>query len=252
MSEQVRLDIGASIATITLDSPATRNALSTGLMEDLRVLLDRTGNDGDVRAVVLTGTGTTFCAGAAMGSSMEKYPAAVGSLLWDMWTYEKPLVAVVDGHVRGGGIGMLAAADIVITSEKATFSFSEVRLGLVPTMVAVLCKRRMSPRSVSRYFLTGEIFHAPEAELTGLVTAGAESAHLDEDVRAFTEALKLGEPEALRGTKRFIEELSQLDVESGIAHAREVAEALVGMAAAEEGMRAYLEKRPPSWAVPTA
>lgn len=247
MAELVRLEVDASIATVTLDSPENRNALSVQLMDDIRLHVRQAAMSDAIRALVLTATGSTFCSGADMSGPMEKYPGAVRSLLEELLAFPKPLLTAVNGHVRGGGIGLVAAADIVVAVERSSFSFSEVRLGLVPTMVAVLCQRQMTPRAASRYFLTGEVFSAPEAREAGLVTTVVE-AGLEEEISTLTDALRLGEPGALAMTKHFLRELSMLSVEAGFVRATDLSESLSGSSAAVEGIRAFMERRPPVWA----
>lgn len=247
MSSLVRFEVDRSIAVLTLDSPANRNALSVALMEELRAACATVARDPGVRATVLAADGTTFCAGADLSAPLERYAEAVGGLLADLWAFPKPLVASVGGHVRGGGIGLVAAADVVVASRAATFSFSEVRLGLVPTMVAVLCRPRMTPSAVGRYFLTGEVFGADEARDGGLVTTACEGADLAECTAVVTDALRLGEPDALVGTKAFLRELSGLGIQDGFARAAELSAELVGSPGAVEGLRAFVEKRPPAW-----
>ncbi|MCU1484669.1 MAG: Enoyl-CoA hydratase/isomerase [Actinomycetia bacterium] len=248
MSSLVSHHTERGIATITIDSPANRNALSIGLLEDLRSLLAEIAGSDEARAVVLTAAGTTFCSGADLSGPIDEYAGAVGQLLTDLWSFPKPVVTAVNGHVRGGGIGLVAVADVAVAVSRATFCFSEVRLGLVPTMVAVPCVERMTPRSVSRYFLTAEVFSAEAALASGLVTTVTGDDDLAAATAEVTDALRLGEPGSLVQTKAFIRELAGYDVADGFRRATALSASLIGSAASVEGLRAFAEKRPPAWA----
>src|SRR5262245_5149254 len=160
--ELVHLDVTDRIATITLDSPNNRNALSRRLMAELAAHLATAWEHPEVRGVLLTATGTTFCSGADLrdppGAEPTPGEVTVPQILTDLWRSPKTVVLQLNGHVRAGGIGLVAAADLVVAPRRATFAFSEVRLGVAPAIVAVLCGRRMQPRPLARYMLTGESF----------------------------------------------------------------------------------------------
>ncbi len=252
-TELVHLDVDRGIATITLDSPANRNALSRQLVGELAAHLTHATTDAAVRATVLTHTGSVFCAGADLKEQRQPIPEGAGrvppmpevfTLIMDAPT---PVVAKLHGHARAGGIGLVAACDLAVAPTAATFAFTEVHIGVVPAMIAAPVVRRLRSRAVSHYMLTGETFTAEQAELDGLITLAAD------DVDAACEQLLAGfraaEPAALARTKRLIAELASLDLADGFALGASVSAEFFASEAAQEGMAAFAEKRPPRWAL---
>ncbi len=246
--ELVHLDVDRGIATITLDSPAKRNALSARLVQDLAGHLATARDDGDVRAAVLTGTGSVFCAGADLTEAGDDPPVSFADVLATVWEFPKPIVARCNGHARAGGIGLLAACDIVVAPADATFAFTEVRLGLSPAMIAVPLLRTLTPRGGRRYLLTGETFDATVAVDIGLVTEAVPAADLDTATGALVDAFRLGEPHALAVTKDLIGTLPGLSYRDGLDHAAPISADLFRSDAAAEGIASFREKRPPRWA----
>lgn len=167
----VRTGTERGVTRLTLDSPQNRNALSTTLVAELTQALKAAEGDDDTRAVVLTHTGTTFCAGADLKSLLD--PEAFVGVLRTIVEHPKPVVARVTGHVRAGGLGLLAACDISVAGPEASFAFTESRLGLAPAVISLPVLPRMDPRAAARYYLTGERFDADEAARTGLITTSA-------------------------------------------------------------------------------
>jgi enoyl-CoA hydratase/carnithine racemase len=243
----VRREDRAGSAVLILDSPANRNALSRALVSELGDHLARVAADAAVRAVAITGTGNTFCAGADLKDPpVQAGPASFASVLQTLWDFPKPVVIAVNGHVRAGGFGLLASADVALCVDSSTFSFTEVRLGLVPAIISVLCLRRMTPASASRYLLTGEQFGPADAVAAGLIQEVVTdlSPALDRTLEAFRPC----EPEALRQTRALLRVIPELDVPAGLEHAREVSERAFGSEAAAEGIASFREKRRPRWA----
>ena len=174
-----QLAIGQAIATITLDSPHNRNALSAALMEQLSSYLAQACADQTVRAIVLTHTGSTFCAGADLSDAGDGVRAGLTrllELLQAMTQAPKPIVGLVNGHVRAGGMGLVGACDIVIASPSASFAFTEARLGLAASVISLTTLPRMADRLASRYLLTGEVFDGPAAVVAGLITEAPSDA----------------------------------------------------------------------------
>ncbi|GAC1315053.1 MAG: enoyl-CoA hydratase family protein [Acidimicrobiales bacterium] len=246
----VQVEIDGAIATITLDSPSNRNALSRRLVDELGAAFD-TARDPGVRAVVLTATGTVFCSGADLSEAAGAGGGATGfaSVLETLWEFPKTVVAKLNGHVRAGGLGLVAAADIVVAPTTATFAFAEVRIGVAPAMIAVLCCRRMTPRAVGRYLLTGERFDADAAAAAGLVTVVAEPGTVERCTAELLDQIKGTEPNAVATTKQLVRDLAALDVPAGLRHAEGVSQALFASPEAAEGIAAFKEKRPPRWQV---
>ncbi|HYH51429.1 MAG TPA: enoyl-CoA hydratase-related protein [Acidimicrobiia bacterium] len=247
----VRLDIADRVAAITLDSPQNRNALSRRLLDELAAALAAARDDPAVRGVVLTATGTTFCAGADLtdppGRSGDP-SVSVPQILSALWTFPKTAVVKLNGHVRAGGLGLVAAADIVVAPLSATFAFTEVRIGVAPAIIAVVCGRRMTSRALARYTLTGEVFDAVAAREAGLVTLAAPDDEIDRATEAILDAVRLTEPNAVRTTKQLLLDLPGMPLSDGLTHAEAVSLDLFRSPEAAEGIQAFREKRPPSWA----
>jgi len=246
----VQYSVDRGIARIALDSPRNRNALSAALVEQVTDALTEAGADGAVRAVELTHTGSTFCAGAdlteASQGGMTAGATRVLTLLRGIVALPKPVVGSIDGHVRAGGLGLVGACDIVLAGPASTFAFSEVRLGLAPAMISLTTLPRMDPRAASRYYLTGETFDATTAARIGLVTEAVDD--IDAGTLAVLAALRACSPQGLRETKPLLT-AGILDAFEARAEAlAEQSARLFGTDEAVEGMSAFLAKRPPSWA----
>ncbi|MEU2608533.1 enoyl-CoA hydratase family protein [Streptomyces albus] len=240
------------IRTLTLDSPHNRNALSTRLVAQLYDALERAGADDTVRAVLLTHTGSTFCAGADLGEASAAgapadAPLALARLLRTVVAFPKPVVARVTGHVRAGGTGLLAACDISVAGPGATFAFTEARIGVAPAVISMTVLPRTDPRAMARYYLTGERFGPQEAARTGLVTLAADD--VDEALEPVLDGLRRGSPQGLAESKRLVtrEVLAAFDRDTGTL--AELSARLFASDEAREGMTAFLERREPEWAV---
>ncbi|MEV0278073.1 enoyl-CoA hydratase family protein [Streptomyces sp. NPDC050610] len=261
----VRRSYDDGIATLTLDSPHNRNALSRRLVRELYEELAAAAEHDAARAVVLTHTGNTFCAGADLSEATSEPPAepspaepeGLARLLRTVVELPKPVVARVTGHVRAGGLGLLGACDIAVAGPGASFAFTEARLGLAPAVISMPLLPRLDARAAARYYLTGERFDAAEAARIGLVTLAVEpSRAADADpVRAVDAALapvldglRRGSPQGLAASKRLVtaEVLRAFDRDTQ-ALAEESAR-LFGSPEAREGMTAFLERRDPAWA----
>ncbi len=250
----VRYEVSRGVATLTLDSPRNRNALSRALVAQLLARLEEAGRDADVRAVVLAATGPAFCAGADL-SEMTSGNAAQGpSVLLDVLraivTLPQPVVAKVAGQVRAGGIGIVGACDVALVAEPVRFAFTEARIGLTPAVISLTTLPHLESRAASRYFLTGETFDAAEAARIGLVTAAVPEAGLEGAVEQVLEAFRVSSPQGLRETKRLVAAGLRARLEAGGAEMVSLSARLFGSAEAQEGMLAFLERRPPAWAKP--
>jgi len=252
VKDLVRTALAGEVATITLDSPANRNALSSGLLIELHAALAGALSDAGVRVLVLTGAGPAFCSGADLKESRTS-PAVAPELfprvLQLIWDSPKPIVCRVNGSARAGGIGLIAACDIAVAAQSATFAFSEVRIGATPAIIAVTCLRRMEPRAAAEYFLTGEAFGAQRAAEIGLLTRAVPEAELDQQTGRYAGLLLRGAPGALEATKTVLREAGTLPVADGLARMAKLSAGRFASAEAQEGMAAFAEKRDPSWAV---
>ncbi|PBC62804.1 enoyl-CoA hydratase [Streptomyces sp. Tue6028] len=234
-----------AVTTLTLDSPANRNALSAVLVGELADALTRCGKDDGVRAVVLTHTGNTFCAGADLRD--PPHPDALVGLLRQIVELRKPVVARVTGHVRAGGLGLLGACDIAVAGEGASFAFTEVRIGVAPAVISLTLLPRTDPRALARHYLTGERFDAAEAVRTGLLTAAGPDA--DEVLAPILDGVRRSSPQALAETKALLTAKVLETFDRDAAGLTALSARLFSSAQAAEGMTAFLERRDAAWVV---
>ncbi|MEV8317283.1 enoyl-CoA hydratase family protein [Streptomyces sp. NPDC059900] len=231
------------IATLTLDNPDRRNALSAELVSGLAQALDACGKDPGVRAVVLTHTGSTFCSGADLREPPD--PAVFVGLLRQIVELPKPVVARVDGHVRAGGLGLLGVCDLAAAGPGASFALTEVRIGVAPAVISMPLLARLDASAASRYFLTGERFGGAEAARVGLVTVAGDD--VDAELSPLLEGMRKGAPEALAETKKLLTArvLDAFDhhTDSLIA----LSARLFASEEARDGMGAFLERRECPW-----
>ncbi|MFE3389380.1 enoyl-CoA hydratase family protein [Streptomyces anulatus] len=231
------------VTTLTLDSPANRNALSASLVGELRAALAACAADDTVRAVLLTHTGTTFCAGADLKAPPD--PEAFVGLMREIVALPRPVVARVAGHVRAGGLGLLAACDIAVAGPSSTFALTESRLGLAPAVISLTLLPRVDRTAANRYYLTGERFDAAEAARISLVTEAAED--VDQALLPILDGLRRASPQGLAASKELVTAtvLRSFDQYAEDLVARSAA--LFASDEAREGMTAFLERRDPAW-----
>jgi methylglutaconyl-CoA hydratase len=249
----VQVDVARGVATLTLDSPTNRNALSRAMRAQLRAALTDALADDAVRVIVLDHTGRVFCAGmdlaeAVGGGAEDQGVRELPELLELLWSAPKPAVAVVRGPARAGGVGLVAACDLVVAGASATFAFSEVRLGLVPAVISAVVLPRMVPHVAHRLMLTGEVFDASLAATGGLVDLVAPDQEVDATVAAQLTALTAGSPSALAETKRLLRAGTALRFDDLLDLS---ARSFAGPEG-QEGIAAFREKRPARWMTDTA
>lgn len=251
----VRSAVDAGVATVTLDSPDNRNALSSGLIAELVTALEAAIADDAVRVIVLSHTGPVFSSGADLKESAAAFAGGtppvgrMGDVLATIWESPKPVVARVGGAARAGGLGLIAAADIAVATTGATFAFTEVRIGVIPAVISATVLPRLDNRAAAELYLTGDPFDGVRAAAIGLVTVAVPAEELDQTVARFTASLIRGAPGALAATKQLLRGVR--------ADVRPVREQLVDLSArsveffrsaeGREGMTAFAEKRSPSW-----
>jgi enoyl-CoA hydratase len=233
------------VETLSLDAADTRNALSAALVTGLGDALTDCGKDPGVRAVVLTHTGTTFCAGADLRDPPD--PAALVALLRQITELPKPVVARITGHVRAGGLGLVAACDIAAASTTATFAFTEVRIGVAPAVISLPVIPRTDPRALARYYLTGERFGPAEAVRLGLLTTTADD--VDDALAPVLDGLRRSSPQALAETKRLLTARVLETFDRDAADLTALTARLFSSDQAREGMTAFLERRDAAWVV---
>jgi enoyl-CoA hydratase len=261
VTELVRYEADGAVATVTLDSPHNRNALSEQLVGELAARLRDAGTDPAVRAVVLTHTGRVFCSGADLAAAAEgpgklgtagtgslgSAGGAIISLLRLIVELPKPVIARIAGHVRAGGMGIVGACDLAVAAEGASFAFTEARIGLAPAMISLTTLDIMDPRQAARYYLTGETFGASVAVRLGLITASCAGEELDGVVDGLAAQIRETSPQGAAETKKLLTapRLRRLDALG--PEMAELSALLFGSDEAQEGIRAFLEKRDPAW-----
>lgn len=247
VDQPVKYDVRRGVATITLDSPGNRNALSSALVAGLHAALDR-AEQSNVRVIVLTHTAPVFCAGAdlkerASGSTDSTHMAHV---LERLITIRQPTIAAVEGPVRAGGLGLMASCDLIVVRPDVTFAFTEVRIGVAPAIISVPILRRCPWSKLAAPFLTGEQFDAAAARDMGLVT------HVADDVPAAVQQLVsgilAGAPAAVAATKLLLHHAGDGTLVAELTEMRALSDRLFSSDEGAEGMRAFAERRSPSWA----
>jgi methylglutaconyl-CoA hydratase len=250
-----RYELRGRAAWITLDAPQTRNALSAALVAGLGAHLQTAVADDTARVIVLTGNGPAFCAGADLkggGGAVapgEGRPNPFADVLKLIWDGPKPVIAAVNGHAFGGGLGLVAAADIAVAVDTAKFAFSEVRVGVIPAMISVVVLRKLGVHHGMRLFLTGETFDATRALGYGLLHRVVPAADLARAVQEEVDAIALGGPQAVREAKRLVRLVPGLSMDEGFAYAEAKIAELFGSDEAAEGMAAFAGKRRPRWSM---
>lgn len=249
------LSIHAGVGTITLNRPDSRNALSAELVESLRLRLDEAIADRLVRVIVLTGNGTVFCAGADL---KERRTVATTNIDDDLPTLvrifqtiqnsPKPVVGKLNGPALAGGLGLACSCDITVAPKGATFGFTEVRIGVAPAIISVICLPKLRPADAAQLFLTGERISATEAARVGLINYAVDEAELESATDAIVAKLLLGGPNALAASKSLLSRVPSFSSQDDAFRwtARLSAE-LFASAEAAEGMGAFAQKRSPNW-----
>jgi len=257
VSEIVTARVESGVCTVTLADEERRNALSADLVADLMATLDEAEADPSVRVIVLTNTGRVFCAGAdltertgrAKGSNPRK-AFAPSDLFARFVRSPKPYVGRIAGHAVAGGTGLVAAMDISVVVDWAKMGFTEVRIGVAPAMISVLCLPKMQAADARAALLRGNRFLAPEAARLGLINAAVPQAELDREVDSIVSDLVAGGPNALAATKQLLAQVPSMDLDAAFEYTAKMSGELFRSPEGQEGMAAYLEKRPASW-IPT-
>lgn len=255
---KVRVDIDAGVATVQLDAPEKRNALGATLVGQLQSGLRRAADDPQVRAIVLTHSGGTFCAGAdlsealASGMSVEDASSAGTRSMIDLMRIiietPKPVIARIDGHVRAGGFGLIGASDIVLAGPRCTFALTEARLGVAPSVISLALLPKMSGRAPGRYFLTGETFDPARAVEIGLVTEAFDSADaLDDGVATVLNGVRRASPQGLAASKALTTASLLASFAASADRRAQESAALFASDEARAGMTAFLSKKAPPW-----
>ncbi len=246
------------VATLTLNRPEKHNALDGATMRDLDAALAAVDGDASIRVVVLTGAGASFCAGADIGHMRSMMNASeeqnvedallLARCLRSLDELDRPVIARVNGNVFGGGVGLVACADIAIGAASARFALTEVRLGIVPAAISPYVVTAIGNREARRLFLTAAPFDAEAACKLGLLHFVAPPDQLDAAVEGQVDLLLRGGPQALRAAKKLVRRVTQFTDRNvlGDENARLLARLRVSPEG-KEGLSAFLERRTPQW-----
>jgi methylglutaconyl-CoA hydratase len=246
--DAVAYTVEAGVATITLDQPESRNAMTTALMNGLGDRLTDALDDRAVRAIVLTNNGPAFCAGANLKQDDTDAPRfGMVDIFELMLDGPKPVVGRIAGHCTGGGVGLAAGCDISIAADDVQLGFTEVRVGVAPAMISVVCLPKMRRADAGELFLTGEKITAARAVEVGLLNRAVPRDELDAAVREVLAKLVRGGPDALAAAKSLITDVPRMDRADAFERTAELSAALFRSEEAQAGMRAFRERIDPPW-----
>jgi len=254
----LQISTAGNVATITLNRPDVRNAFNEDAIADLTMAFDEVSQDRSVRAIVLAANGPAFCAGADLNwmKKMAGYSPAeneadamrLADMLRTIYFSPKPVVAKVQGDCYAGGMGLVAACDIVVAAEGVNFCLSEVKLGLIPATISPYVIKAMGDQAARRYFLTAERFDAREAQRLGLAHEVVPAEELDGCVAGIVNALVNNSPNAVLEAKKLVRDIAGLPIDDVLL--ADTAGRIASIRASSEGregVASFLEKRKPSW-----
>ncbi len=251
--------VSAGVATITLNMAERKNSLSDELVGSLSETLDAAVEDDDVRIIVLTNAGNTFCAGADLKSTkpgLAQTDAPVPkrsfvNVFQQILDSPKPVVGRIDGHATGGGVGLVAACDISVMRNDAKIGFTEVRIGVAPAVISVVCLPKMTRADSSELFLTGDRITPDRAAEAGLINRSVDPDDLDEVVGGFVDMLVRGGPLALAASKELINRVPQMDRQDAFDWTSVRSRELFMSEEAQVGIAAFRNREDAPW-VPAA
>jgi methylglutaconyl-CoA hydratase len=253
----VEITRNGHVATLTLNRPDVHNAFDAAMIDEMRGALAQLAADDSIRLVVLTGAGQSFCAGGDMRWMRESLTwtreqnradaEALAAMFEAAWSMPKPMLARVNGAAIGGGAGLVACCDLAVAVDTARFGFGEVKIGLIPAVVAQYVLPKIGLSHARALFVSGERFTAERAFEIGLVHAVTDAESLDETVATLAQRIATSAPEAIAASKRLIDAVWELERDAARRYAVEAIAAARTSAEGQEGLRAFLEKRPPRW-----
>ncbi len=254
----VIVNIDGPIARLILNRPEVHNAFNAEMIKELNLALREIKNRSDIRILILTGEGKSFCAGADLNWMREiihysfeenlQESKELAELMFQLDQLPLPTIARINGATIGGGNGFHAACDIAIASEDAVFSLSEVKIGLIPAVISPYVIRRIGLSRARQYFLTGERISAKKAEEIGLIHKSVPAAALDDEVAEVVKLLLTSGPEAIRRSKELLQKVPLMSIEEAKEYTAKVIAELRISPEGQEGMAAFLEKKKPRWA----
>jgi methylglutaconyl-CoA hydratase len=252
MSDATQYQLVDGVATITLDRPDQKNSLSDELVGSLGDALDRAMADDAVRVVVLTNVGNTFCAGADLKAAQPGVAAAESrrtfvDVFQQVLHAPKPVIGRIDGHATGGGVGLVAVCDISVMRDDAILGFTEVRIGVAPAVISVVCLPKLRRADASELFLTGERISAARAVEVGLVNRAVPAAELDDAVDRYVDAVVRGGPQALAAAKELIATVPDMGRDEAFEWTAVRSRQLFQSEEATAGIAAFRQRGPAPW-----
>ena len=255
--ETIKTEIKNNIATLTLNRPEVRNAFNEELIAEMLDALEELAEREDIRVLIVAAEGKTFCAGADfhwMGKMTEADfvenfadSLKLADMLAALYRFPRPTIARVQGSAFGGGVGVAACCDIIVTSDTSQFSFSEVRIGLVPACISPFVIRRIGEGRAREYFLTGERMTAQRAYEIGYVNKVVPEAELDTAVDEYVRRFLAAGPQSLNVCKNMLEDVTLMPLADARNHTARIIANLRISEEGLEGMNAFLKKRKPNW-----
>ena len=254
----IKTETKNQIATVTLSRVEVHNAFNDEMLKSLIKTFSTLGNDENIRAIILQAEGKSFCAGADLSwmKSTANYTydenlkdaMQLAEMFKTIYKCPKPVIGRIQGTAIGGGVGLVSVCDFSCALDSAKFSLSEVKIGLIPAVISPFVLRKIPLSHAKRYFLTGERIDAHEAKRIGLISEVASSeADLNQKINIWTEHILSGGKEAIKICKKMIDEVSSIDLEESLILTTEQIAKLRVWKEAQEGMKAFLEKRQPLW-----
>ena len=245
-------DIRAGVATLTLNRPERKNSLSPELVDALGDGLEAAMADDEIRLVVLTNTGNTFCAGADLKAQQPGVSGHVSrhsfvGVMGQIMAAPKPVIGRADGHATGGGVGLIAACDISVMRDDAKIGFTEARLGVSPAVISVVCLPKMRRADASELFLTAERFTPQRAVDVGLINAAVPAVDLDEKIEEYVDKIVRGGPLALAACKELITRVPDMGTEEAFEWTAPFSAELFQSAEAQAGIAAFNERSDAPW-----
>lgn len=255
--ETIKLDRNKDIATVILNRPEIHNAMNEKMMQELTSCFRNLSNDDKIRVIILTGNGKSFCAGADLNWMKRMVNYSIEENIEDsnlllelyesLYSCSKPIIAKVNGHAFGGGIGLFAVCDIVIATPNCKFAFSEVKLGIIPAVISTYIARRLKLSDMRRLFITGERFSSQYAEKIGLIDFIATEDNIDTLVDKYVSILKSSGPKAIKEVKNLVDSYETLYIGDYKGYTvRRISELRISEEG-QEGINAFLEKKKPKW-----
>ncbi|MFH1372871.1 MAG: enoyl-CoA hydratase-related protein [bacterium] len=253
----ISYEVANRIARVTFSRPEVHNAFNAALISEMRQVFAEIDKDDSIRLVILTGAGKSFSAGADLnwmrsvaGQSFEENLAdsmELAELFFDMHSCRRPIVGRINGAAIGGGTGFVAVCDIAVAARSAVFSFSEVKIGIVPACIGPYVIRKMGGGRTRELFITGERMSAERAYEVGLVNRVVDDDQLDDEVEKLTRSILTSGPEAVAMAKKLIGEVPSMTLQQAKTYTAEMISRLRVSDEGQEGMAAFLNKRKPKW-----